>query len=117
MGKSYDYVLAVWLALDVESDTTAFQDELREYLEEEYQIVKLEIIEQSEDVENEITISLQLQLTFAQSHMDGHEPTEEAVEESDRELRSYLEAKYRLNYMEILDDSLTSYLLAEREDD
>ena len=49
--------------------------------------------------------------------MDDTEPTEEALGELDRELRSFLEAKYQVDYMELLDDALTSYLLAERVDD
>jgi hypothetical protein len=93
------------------------KEELREYLEAEYQVVKLEFIEEEEDNEDEITISLQLQVTFDQSQMDDTEPTEEALGELDRELRSFLEAKYQVDYMELLDDALTSYLLAERVDD
>ena len=117
MAKWYDYVLAVWLRLEIASDTLELQDELREYLEAEYQIIKLEIIEESEEDEGEITISLQLQVTFDESQMGGDEPTEEALGALGRELRAYLEAKYQVTYMELLDDALTSYLLAEREDD
>lgn len=118
MAKSYDYVLAVWLRLQVTGDARALQDEMREYLESEYQINKLEVVEESDcEAEDEVTVSLQLQLTFVESQMDSDEPTEEALGEVDRELRAYLEAKYHVNYMEILDDALTSYLLAEREDD
>lgn len=118
MAKWYDYVLAVWLRLDIASDPQELQEELREYLEAEYQIIKLDIIQESEDdAEGEITISLQLQMTFDESQMNDDEPTEEALGGLDGELRAYLEAKYRVNYMELLDDALTSYLLAEREDD
>ncbi len=117
MARSYDYVLAVWLRLEIMADTPELTEELREYLEAEYQVVNLEVIEEAENNEDEITISLQLQVTFDQSQMDGTEPTEEALGELDRELRPFLEAKYQVNYMELLDDALTSYLLAERVDD
>jgi len=118
MSKCYDYVLAVWLRIEVDTKTPELADEIREHLEAEYQIIKLEPIEEFDsDAESEITISLQLQMTFDESQMDGDDPTEESLGELERELRAYLEAKYRVNYMELLDDALTSYLLAEREDD
>ena len=60
MAKAYDYVLAVWLKLEVMADTPELKEELREYLEAEYKVVKLEVIEEEEDNEDEITISLQL---------------------------------------------------------
>jgi hypothetical protein len=118
MAKLYDYVLAVWLRLEKASETPELQDELREYLEAEFQINRLALIEESEDdTNNEMTISLQLQVTFDESQMDGDEPNEEALGALNRELRAYLESKYQVNYMELLDDALTSYLLGEREDD
>ena len=118
MAKCYDYVMAVWLEIETTTPAPNLQDELREYLEAEYQIKSLEIIEESEeDTEDEITISLQLQVTFDESQMDGDEPTEEALEALDSELRAYLEAKYQVDHMEVLDDALTSYLLDEREDE
>lgn len=91
--------------------------ELRGYLEAEYQIANFEVVEESEsDVEGELTFSLQLQLTFDESQMDGDDPTDEAIGELDGELRAYVEAKYQVNHLEILDDALTSYLLAERDE-
>jgi hypothetical protein len=117
VAKFYDYVLAVWLRLAVSRAAPEFLEELREYLEAEYQIIKLEVVEESEPGgEGERAISLQLQLTFDESQMDGDDPTEEALGELDRELRPYIDAKYRVNHLEILDDALTSYLLAEREE-
>lgn len=117
MAKSYDYVLAVWLRFAVPHATPDFLEELQEYLEAEYRIIKLEVVEESEaDVDGEITVSLQLQLTFDESQMDGDDLTEEAVEGLDDELRTYLEAKYPVSHLDILDDALTSYLLAEREE-
>jgi hypothetical protein len=117
VAKSYDYVLAVWLRLTVSRAAPEFLEELREYLEAEYQIIKLEVVDESESGgEGELTFSLQLQLTFDESQMDGDDPTEEAIGELDGQLRAYLEAKYPVSYLEILDDALTSYLLAEREE-
>ena len=111
---SYDYVLAIWVRLQGHVNSR----KLRTYLEGEYQILSIEIFPSSgEDAEDESTISLQVQVNFEASQMDGDEPTPAAIAEFDRDLRSYLEAKYSVNYMEVLDDALTSYLLAEREDD
>jgi cell fate (sporulation/competence/biofilm development) regulator YlbF (YheA/YmcA/DUF963 family) len=94
-----------------------FLEELQRYLETEYQVIKLEIVEEAEsNVEGELTVSSQLQVTFDESQMDGDDPTEEAIGKLDGELRAYLEAKYQVNHLEILDDALTSYLLAEREE-
>lgn len=117
MAKFYDYVLAVWLRLGAPRAAPDDREELREYLEAEYQIIKLEVVEESEsDVEGEITVSLQLQMTFDESQMDGDDPTAEAVGTLDGELRTYLEAKYQVSQLDIHDDGLTSYLLAEREE-
>jgi hypothetical protein len=117
MAKLYDYVLAVWLRLAASCAAPEFLEELREYLEVEYQIIKIEVVEESEpSEEGELAISLQMQLTFDESQMDGDDPTEEALGKLDRELRTYIDAKYQENHLEILDDALTSYLLAEREE-
>ncbi len=48
MAKSYDYKLAVWLRLEVSCTAPELLVELQEYLEAEYQIIKLEIVEESE---------------------------------------------------------------------
>ena len=141
MARWYFYVLAVWLRLDVSSaapellvelreylealdftgdvhpDLPRLLAELREYLEDEYQVEKLEGIEEPEaGTENEVTVSLQLQWSFDESQMDGDEPTGEAIGELDRELRAYLEASYPVKYLDILDDSPNSYLLDEWEE-
>ncbi len=117
MARVYDYVLAVWLRLEMPDDAPELLMELREYIEAEYQITKLEVVEEPEsDMEGDHTFALQLQLTFDESQMDGDDPAEEAIDELDGELRAFLEAKYQVNHLEILDDALTSYLLAEREE-
>src|SRR5207244_460956 len=111
------YVLAVWLRLAVSCAAPQLLIELQEYLEAEYHIIRLELVEESDpDAEDELTVSLQLQLTFDRSQMDRDDPTEEALGELDTELRAYLEAKYQVNYLEILADALTSHLLAEWEE-
>jgi hypothetical protein len=115
--KAYDYVLAVWMRLAVPHAAPDILEELREYLEAEYQVIKLEVVEEPEsDVEGELTVSLRLQLTFDESQMDGDDPTDEAIGELDCALRAYLEAKYQVSHLEMLDDALTSYLLAERDE-
>ena len=117
MAKTYDYALTVWLRLELSCAAPELLVELQEYLEAEYQIRKLEVFEDAEsDVEGELTVSLQLQLTFDESQMDRDEPTDEALGELRGELGAYLEAKYQVNYLQLLDDGLTSYLLDEREE-
>ncbi len=116
VAKSYDYVLAVWLRLGYSRTPPELLVELREYLETEYQVIKIEIVEESENEEDELTVSMQLQLNFNESQMDGEDPTDEAIGEFDGELKTFLEAKYQVNSQEILDDALTSYLLAEWEE-
>ena len=82
MAKYYDYVMAIWLKLETTTGGAELLEELREYLEAEHQIIKLEVVEESEcDVKDEITFSLQLQITFDESQMDGDEPTAAAVAE------------------------------------
>ncbi len=54
-----------------------------------------------------------LQVTFNELQIDGDDPTEKALDELDGELRAYLEASYPVSHLEILDDALTSYMLAE----
>ncbi|MDA1014005.1 MAG: hypothetical protein O3A00_06080 [Planctomycetota bacterium] len=121
MATYYDYVLAVWLRLEMEGDVSGLADELQEYLFEigGYQVLKLEVMEASEDeTEGEVEISLQIQFTFTESEMEeGEEPTEDAIATVDTELRRHLEAKCEVAYLELMDDAGTSYLLGEHEDD
>ena len=120
MATSYDYILAIWLRLETRCPETQLVEELRTYLEAEYQVSKLETVDESEDDQenkSEVTISLQLQLTFTESQMDGDEPTAEAIETTDQTLRAYLEAKYQVNYLELMDDALTLFLLGAWEDE
>ena len=49
--------------------------------------------------------------------MEDDEPTEEALAELHAELTAYLEAKYEVEDLELLDDGLNSYRLGEREED
>ena len=115
MATVYDYVLAVWLRLDVSCATPGLALELREYLDAEYQIIKLEVVEEPEsDAKGEVTVSLQLQTVFDESQMEGYYPTDKATGDLDREFRAYLESKYAVNYLEIMEEAGTSYLLAER---
>jgi transposase-like protein len=117
VAKYYNYVLAVWIRLAVPRAAPDFLEELQEYLETKYQIIELEIVEEDEsDVEGELTVSSQLVLTFDESQMDGDDPTEEVIGELDTELRAFLESKYQVNHLEILDDALTSYLRFEWEE-
>ena len=45
MARMYDYVLAVWLRLEVSCAVPELLVELREYLEAEYVIIKLTVVE------------------------------------------------------------------------
>ena len=121
MAMWYDYVLAVWLRLEMEGDVSGLADELQKYLFDVggFQVLKLEVMEASEDeTEGEVEISLQIQFTFTETEMEeGEEPTEDAIAQVDTELRRHLEAKYEVAYLELMDDALTSYLLGEHEDD
>ena len=119
MALLYDYALAIWLRLELEGEPPILAAQLREYLEAEYHIRELEVTE-AESVDRtvgEVTVSLQLQLTFSSSQMDDDEPSDETLGDLDRELRAYFEARYTVNCMELMDDALTSYLLAEWEDE
>lgn len=117
MAMHYDYLMEVWLHLELPDVTPEFEDELRDYLEAEFQVSELKIIEDEEASEKgEVEVSLRIQATFDQSQMDGDEPTEEAIAEFDDELRLYLEAKYQLAYFEVLDDAPGSYLLNAWDD-
>ena len=116
MATQYVYVLAVWLRLKIDVAEQEWLADLQEYLEAEYCVTKLDAVDDSEsESEGERTLSLQLQMTFEQSEMDDGEPTDAALGKLDGELRGYLEAKYRVSHLDILDDALTSYLLAEEE--
>ncbi len=45
VARMYDYVLAVWLRLEVSCAVPELLVELREYLEAEYVIIKLTVVE------------------------------------------------------------------------
>lgn len=114
MPKQYDYMLAVWLRLEASGDAAQFEEKLREYLEEEYAPLKLEAVEPSE--EDEFEFSLQVQVTFSESQMEDDEPTPEAVADFREEFNTYLERKYVVAYLEVMEDALTSFLIDEYED-
>ena len=116
MAILFDYQLAVWLRLEMPDATPASVEELTEYLQREYGVVKLKVIEESAPDKGELTFSLGLQLTFDESQMEGVEPTEQALGTINEELRAYLGAQYEVTYLELLDDSPTSYLIAEWEE-
>lgn len=117
MSTVYDYVMAVWLELDLPNPAAEFDDELHDYLVESgFQIYEFKVIEDEDDVNGKATVSLRIQLTLDESQMDGDEPTAEAVAEFDAELRTCLSSKYEVNYLDVMDDSPHSCLLGERED-
>jgi cell fate (sporulation/competence/biofilm development) regulator YlbF (YheA/YmcA/DUF963 family) len=128
VGKHYDYVIAVSMRLKTKDTASKSLDELKEFLQEEYQIIESnhvkdilgfdpnELDEESAQAD-ELTASLRLQVTFAESQMDGDEPTDEALEKLHGELTAYLDTRYEVDYLELLDDALTSYLLSAWEDD
>ncbi len=60
MAKYYDFVIAAWLRFAGSRPAQELLEELREYLEAEYQIIKLEAVEESESGEvSEPEFSLQ----------------------------------------------------------
>jgi hypothetical protein len=128
MGTHYDYVIQVSMRLKTKDTAPKSLDELKEFLQEEYQIIESNCVsdilgfdpnelDEKGEGEDELAASLQLQVTFAESQMDGDEPTDEALEELHAELTAYLESRYEVDCLELLDDALTSFLLSEWEDD
>lgn len=129
MGKHYDYVIAVSMRLRMKDNAPNSLDDLKDFLQEQYPIsathsnrVKAalgfdpaELDDESE--EDELSALLDLQVTFAESQMDGDEPTDEALDELRDEVTAYLESKYEVDCLELLDDAFSSHLLAEWEDD
>lgn len=117
MSTIYDYVMAVWLELDLPNPAATFADELHDYLVESgFQINEFKVIEDDDDANGKVTVSLRIQLTFDDSQMYGDEPTSEAVAKFDQELRTCLSSKYEVNYLDVMDDSPHSCLLGKRDD-
>jgi hypothetical protein len=117
VAKLFDYVLAVWLRLEVSGSSHELLAEIKENLEQDYQIIEFSGIENPECKEDgQLTVSLRLQVTFNEWQMQGDEPSQEALGKLDAELTAYLETSYQVSYLQILDDALTSHLLAEREE-
>jgi hypothetical protein len=113
----YDYVMAVWLRIELRQPAPGFEDELHEHLlEAGFQVNQLEVIAEDDGAEDEIAVSLRVQLTLDESQMDGDEPTAQAVAEFDEELRTCLSSKYEVNYLDVMDDALTSFLIAKRDE-
>lgn len=116
MATHYVHVLAVWVRLETTVSKAKLSAGLQRHLEADYSIIKLEIVEDTApQAIGTRTISLQLQLTFNESEVDDDEPTEDTLDKLNGELRRHLETKYRVSYLEILDDALTSYFLAKHE--
>jgi hypothetical protein len=128
MAKWYHYVMTVSMRLKTKQGGLTSLDELKEYIQQQYRIIESSHVrdilgfdpgewDEESGEEDELAASLRLQVTFAESQMDGDDPRDEALEELHDELTTYLETKYQVDYLEILDDALTSYLLGESEDD
>ena len=111
MAKTYDYVLDVWLRLQSKAPVEDLENELREHLETSYILHKVRAIEKSDENTGQDEFSIQVQTSFQEPQMSFDEPTDQAVEELSQELRAYLEQKYEVTYLEVLDDSLYSFLL------
>ena len=91
-----------------------------EHIAKDFQIHKIEEVENedsdSEEDVGERTVSLQVQLIFDPSEMEDDEPTEDAISRFDEELRTHLTSRYQVTHLDVLDDGLTSYLLAELDE-
>lgn len=118
MATIYDYVMAVWLRVELSQVPADFEEELHEHLlDAGFQVNQLKIIDgDGAGPEGEVEVSLRIQLTLDASRMNGDEPTDEAVAEFDEELRTCLSSKYEVNYLDVMDDSPYSCLLGEREE-
>ena len=127
MAKWYDYVIEVAMRLKTKDATPKSLDALKEYLGEEYVISQSSMakdmlgfdpdeLNDEGQAEDELTATLQVQMAFTESQMEDDEPTEEALAELHAELTAYLEAKYQVEDLELLDDGLNSYRLGEREE-
>ena len=109
MGKSYDYVIDVSMRLKTKDAAPKSLDELKEFLQEEYQIIESNRVKEvlgfdpdeldDDSAEpDELTASLQLQVTFDEAQMESDNyPTDGALEELNVELTDYLETKYEVN--------------------
>lgn len=119
MAKHYDYVLSLWLKLKATADAEQIETELQEYLERNYLVTNLKLIEDDDDAsEAEFVFSMRLQTSFNESQMgDEYYPSDEAVGEFEREMEEYLEAGFHVTYLDIDETALTSYLLAEWDDE
>ena len=116
MAKTYDYVLEVWLHLQSTTAAEILAHDLREHLETSYVLHKLRVIDTFDDDTEGHTFSIQVQTSFQEPQMSFDEPTDQAIEEFSQELRAYLEQKYEVAYLEVLDDSLHSFLLNVSEE-
>lgn len=118
MATIYDYVMAVWVCLESPPVAEEFGDELLEHLlEAGFQVNELKIVDEDEDrPAGEVQVSLRIQLTLEQSQMDGDEPTTEAVNEFDQELRTCLSSKYEVTYLDVMEDAPASFLIATRDE-
>ena len=121
MATHYEYVMAVWLRLIPEMSTDeVWLKALEEHIAKDFQIHKIEEVENedsdSEEDVGERTVSLQVQLIFDPSEMEDDEPTEDAISRFDEELRTHLTSRYQVTHLDVLDDGLTSYLLAELDE-
>ena len=118
MAPIYDYVMAVWLRIELPLPASEFEDELGEHLlEGGFQVNKLEVVDEDAEPSNgEIQVSLRIQLTLDEAQMHGAEPTAEAIAEFDEELRTCLSSKYEVAYLDVMDDAPASFLIAERDD-
>ena len=76
VAKTYDYVLEVWLHLQLKTAAETMVNDLREHLETSYLLHKLRVIDASDDDTQGYTFSIQVQTSFQEPQMNLEEPTD-----------------------------------------
>lgn len=112
-------MLPAWLRLKTPQPASELEEELKDYLSQEYQISKFEVVEESKGSKTkvkEVTVSFNLQMSFNVSEVDGEGPTWAAQEKLAEEMLSYLKADYTVKSLELLDDSPYCCLIDQWDD-
>lgn len=120
MPTTNDYSMTVWLRLKSPTGAEGVEGALAEILGQNHLVSKIERIEDEEDeagVGNVLTYSFQAQISFEESECCDDEPNEAAIAVYEDEWTALLSSRFQVVSLEVLDDALTSFLIAEHGDD
>jgi len=116
MTTYYTYSLSVVIHIDDSAPTNNLASELNQLIGSHIDVSDLIHFEDDKTPDSSHSLMAQIQFTFPESEMEEDEPCEFVLEQLENEITGYIEPKFHVRYLEILDDALTTCFLGSHSD-